>query len=112
MRWVLGVLLRFAAFYLIWLALSKADAEYLGYGVIAVAVTTVVSVILLPPKPAQFHLWPARLWGTIQLVAWFLLQSVLGGADVTRRAVWPRVDIAPAVVEVDVTVPEGVVQQL
>ena len=46
------------------------------------------------------------------LAAWFFQQSVVGGIDVARRAILPTVDIAPAVVAVEVTVAEGPDQQL
>ena len=112
MKWVLGALLRFAVLGLVWLALSGADPANLGYGVVAAAAATALSMALLPPAEPGVRSWPARLGGTILLVGWFLQQSVIGGVDVARRAVWPTVDIAPAVVDVDVTLPDGPAQQL
>lgn len=112
MKWFIGAALRFVALGLVWLALSGADPANLVYGVIAAAAATALSLALLPPADPSVRHWPARLWGTIVLVAWFLQQSVIGGVDVARRAVWPTIDIAPAVVDVDVTLPEGPAQQL
>jgi multicomponent Na+:H+ antiporter subunit E len=112
MKWVVGSLLRFAVFGLVWLALSGADPANIPYGVIAVAATTALSMALLPPAQPTIRRWPARLWGTLVLVAWFLQQSIIGGFDVARRAVWPKVDIEPAVVDVHVTLPQGPAQQL
>lgn len=112
MRWVLSAIFRYAVFFLVWLGLSAADPSNLSYGAIAVAATTALSMALLPPKRPAFQLWPARIWGTVRLVAWFLVQSVSGGADVARRALSPQVDIAPAVVDVQVRLPHGAAQQL
>lgn len=112
MRWIVSAVLRLSAFGLVWLGLSAADPAQLPYGIIAVLAATALSLALLPPAQPSIGRWPARIWGTVVLAAWFLQQSVIGGIDVARRAIWPTVDIAPAVVDVDVTVPAGPAQQL
>ncbi len=112
MRWMISAILRFAVFGLVWLALSAGDPAQLPYGVIAVAAAAALSMALLPPAHPSIRRWPARIWGTTVLAAWFLQQSVVGGIDVARRAIVPTIDIAPAVVDVDVTLPPGPAQQL
>ena len=112
MTWVLSAVLRSMVFAGIWLALSDADPSNVVYGGISVALVTGLSLLLLPPKPAAFRRWPARVWGSIVLAGWFLQQSVIGGIDVARRAMTRPVDVDPTVVEVNVTLPEGAAQQL
>ncbi len=112
MNWLVSAALRFVVFGGIWLALSGADSAYFSYGAVAVLLVTVMSLVLLPPKPPTFRHWPARIWGTLVLVGWFLQQSVIGGVDVARRALTPTVDVDPAVVEVTVDLPAGAAQNL
>lgn len=107
MRWIISIVLRVAAFGIIWAALSGASGDTLAYGIVSVLAATALSLGLMPPGQPKFKLWPGRIWGTIVLAAWFLQQSIRGGIDVARRALTRRVDIAPEVVDVDVELPEG-----
>lgn len=112
MKWIIGGVLRFLVFGLIWLALSDADPANFSYGIVSVAAATALSLALLPPGTPRFGRWPARMWGTVKLVGWFLQQSMIGGLDVARRAISRPVDVEPAVVEVPVELPDGAAQQL
>lgn len=107
MRWIISTLLRVVVFSIIWVALSGASGDMLVYGIVAVIAATALSLGLMRPGQPQPKRWPARVWGTIVLAAWFLQQSIRGGIDVARRALTRRVDIAPEVVDVDVELPEG-----
>lgn len=90
------ILNRSATFALLWIILAGATAEALPYGAVAVFAATLLSL----------RLYPADLPG---VVAWrvatflprFLLQSVLGGLDVARRAVDPRLPVVPGWVELN-----------
>lgn len=112
MRWVVSAILRSIVFGLVWLGLSAANPAQLPYGIIAAVAATALSMALLPSARPCLRRWPAKIWGTVVLAAWFFQQSVVGGIDVARRAILPTVDIAPAVVAVEVTVAEGPDQQL
>lgn len=112
MNWIIGVVLRFTVFGLIWLALSDADPANFSYGIVSAGAATALSLALLPPHSPRFRRWPARVWGTVRLAGWFLQQSMIGGVDVARRAVSRPVDVEPAVVEVPVELPQGAAQQL
>lgn len=107
MRWVVGSILRLIAFGLIWLGLSDASPDNFSYGAISVIAATALSLVLLPPGPPNLRLWPKRIWGTLVLAGWFLQQSVLGGVDVARRAIQPRVDVEPEIIDVTVGLPHG-----
>lgn len=52
----------------------------------------------------RVRLSPSRLPG---FVAWFLWQSLRGGADVARRALLPRTPLNPAFVSCRLTIPQG-----
>lgn len=107
MRWMISTLLRVTVFSIIWAALSGASGDTLVYGIVSVLAATALSLALLPPGQPQPKRWPARVWGTIVLAAWFLQQSIRGGIDVARRALTRKVDINPEVVDVVVELPAG-----
>lgn len=99
-------MIRALFFALLWVLLAGWDADYLVYGVVSVAAATALSHVLVPRSRLRLH-----LVGTARLVGWFLQQTVVGGVDVARRAVARTPDIAPAVVETPVWLPEGPARQ-
>lgn len=112
-RWVLAGALRAAALGLLWWALSGADADYLIYGLVSVALATTLSLLLLPPASRVAPRgWLRRLGSSIVLLGWFLGQSVLGGLDVARRALARPADIDPSVVVAPFALEPGHARQL
>ncbi|KAA6185108.1 DUF1576 domain-containing protein [Thiohalocapsa marina] len=120
-RWLGTVLLRALFFLVIWLLLSAPDlgapralpggsvgalttgsvAEFeaggsaqlaadLAFAVIATAMATWISLWVLPPGSRQW-----RLVALMALIGRFLVQSVIGGIDVARRALDPRLPLRP-----------------
>lgn len=96
MTW--SILTRVALFALAWLAVTEAAPNTLGYGLVAVPLVVGVSYVLTGPvrrsgnrrRPFRAGLAAAALFG------WVVWRSVVGGVDVSRRALWlPRADIAP-----------------
>lgn len=71
---------------LLWVALS--GARDWAFGVAAIAAALIVSQALAP-LPAM-HISPA---GLVRFVAFFIHGSMLGGADVARRALSPRMPL-------------------
>jgi multicomponent Na+:H+ antiporter subunit E len=59
--------------------------------------TTAASTVLAPPSGG---VW-LRPLGTLRLVGFFVVQSVLGGVDVARRSIHPSLPISPGLVEVE-----------
>jgi len=111
--WVVSGLVRAGLLSLGWGVLSGADTDYLAYGVVSVLLATALSLVLLPPEgPLRWRVWPRRVWFTLVLTAWFLMQSARGGIDVARRALVRPVDIAPAVVLAPIVVPLGHAREL
>ena len=62
----------------------------LAAGVLAVGLATWASLALLPPSGTRL-----RPLGLLRFAVYFLRQSFLGGLDVARRAVAPRLPLAP-----------------
>lgn len=79
-----------------WWAISEGDRRAQGFAVVAVVAATAASLRIAPPGARA----RPRLVALLRLVRFFVVQSVLGGADVARRALHPRLPIDPGVVEV------------
>jgi multicomponent Na+:H+ antiporter subunit E len=87
---VLGRALLFA---LVWWALAEGDAAW-GFGLPVIFLPLAASLALMPVRP--------RRWGAVGLArfaGFFLWHSLRGGIDVARRALHPRLPLAPDLVE-------------
>jgi multicomponent Na+:H+ antiporter subunit E len=93
--------LRTVGFFAIWTALSGAAGDLLP-GIAAALAATWVSLRLLPPGPTRLQ--PRAL---AEFALRFLVQSVLAGADVARRALDPRLPLRPGLVHYPVGLPAG-----
>jgi multicomponent Na+:H+ antiporter subunit E len=79
----------------VWLLLTGARVGDVPTGLAATALGVWASLRLLPPAPAS-----ARPVALAALALRLLLQSVVAGADVARRALAPRLGVRPGVVAV------------
>ncbi|MBK1692939.1 Na+/H+ antiporter subunit E [Ectothiorhodospira mobilis] len=86
----------------LWWALTGGDPGSWMLGV-PVAVAAAAAVFLLPPGPG----YRIRPFGAVAFAGYFLLQSVLGGVDVARRALAPRLHLDPGFVQYSVALPPG-----
>lgn len=102
-----AVLRRAVVFALLWWLLAEGRAD--GWGVGAVSVTLALAASLYLAPPGSGRLSPAGLPG---FAGFFLAQSLKGGLQVASRAFRPAMDLAPALVEVPVTLPEGLARVL
>lgn len=84
-----AIVKRLILFSAVWLALTGAAFDALAFGVPAVAASVWLSLRLLPPVGAL------RLWRMVLLVPGFLTGSLVGGLDVARRALRPRLNMRP-----------------
>jgi multicomponent Na+:H+ antiporter subunit E len=101
------ILFRGAAFALVWWVLAEGQADSWGVGGGSVVLALAISLRLAPPGAGRLS--PT---GLLAFSGFFLIQSVKGGSQVAARALRPRMDLAPALVEVPVTLPEGVARVL
>lgn len=82
-----------------WLLTGGALASW-WIGVPAVLLSTAASVTLLSPVTIIWYELP-------RFLLFFISRSFLGGVDVARRALDPRLPIAPELVEYSIRLPPG-----
>ncbi|KAF0103380.1 MAG: multicomponent Na+:H+ antiporter subunit E [bacterium] len=102
-----ATLWRGGAFALIWWILAEGRADSWGIGAVTVALATTASLRLAPPGQGRVS-FP----GLLGFAAFFLVQSAWGGAQVAARAFRSRMDLAPALVDLPVTLPAGMARIL
>lgn len=96
-------LVRALCFLALWVVLMPSvKSADLVCGLIATLVATYMSLRLLPPAAGQ-----VRLGALIVFVPHFLVQSLLAGIDVARRALHPRLPLQPGIVVCRVGFPPG-----
>lgn len=96
------VVLRALAFAALWVILTRESLSSWVVGVPAVAAATLASLALLPSVP-----WRWRLGGLLRFLPYFVVRSVLGSVDVARRALHPRLPLAPLLVEYPLRLRDG-----
>ena len=72
-----------------------------GFGAVAVALATVASLLLVPPKPAG---WSPL--GLVLFLAYFLKESLQGGVDIALRALHPKLPLQPVWIDYRLRLPE------
>ena len=97
-----AVLWRGALFTGLWWVLAGGRADSWGVGGVSVILALAASLVLLPPAKGRFS--PL---GLAAFVGFFLVQSVKGGIQVAAMALRPRLDLAPVLLEVPITLPPG-----
>jgi len=85
---------------LVWWVLSDGSGASWWIGIPAVSLAVIASVMLLPPVPL---IWREL----VKFAPFFLRRSLLGAADVARRAFHPRVPIAPDLIDYPLRLPPG-----
>jgi len=94
---------RMVLFLLIWWILTDGAAPSWWIGVPAVLLAVAISIAQVPPSP---WVWSELL----RFVPFFLLRSLLGGADVAWRAFHPGMPIAPDLCVYPMRLPPGLPQ--
>lgn len=94
------IISRGALFSLIWWILADGTAASWWIGVPAVLLAVTASTVLVPPAP---FIW----YEFLRFVPFFLLRSLLGGADVAWRVFHPRMPIAPDLITYPLRLPPG-----
>lgn len=84
------ILSRAMIFALLWAALSGAAMNGWAYGAVAVALATWLSLRLYPVGQPHVRAWRAAVFAPMLLARGFL-----GGLDVARRALDPRLPVRP-----------------
>lgn len=98
---------RGALFLCLWLVLAGTDPRDLPAAAGAVAAATWTSLRLLPPRMSR-----GSPFAIAQLALRFFYESVIGGADVARRALDPRLPLDPGFVNYPIRLPRGPVRNV
>ncbi|MCF6217417.1 MAG: Na+/H+ antiporter subunit E [Gammaproteobacteria bacterium] len=99
-QWFSSTLLRGLFLAFIWWSLSGGVAASWWLGVPAVVLALLVSILLLPPQRLVWH-------ALFRFIPFFLIRSLLGGADVAWRAFHPQLPITPALLCYRLRLPAG-----
>lgn len=83
-EWILHAALRIALFAILWFGLTEGEAASWIVGGPAVLVAIAMSFWLRPRTELRW-----RLTGAIRFVGFFLIRSLVAGADVAHRAIAP-----------------------
>lgn len=87
---------------LVWWALTEGDLSGTGFGLVIVALVTLISVYLFPPGACRIRVVPL-----VFFVGFFLARSVTAGLDVSRRLLSPSLPVNPGYLTFDINLPEG-----
>ncbi len=87
-------LVRALGFGLLWWVLVEGDLREWPLALLVIAAATICSVLLLPGAGLRW-----RLTGALRFVPYFFKESLLGGTDVARRALTPRLPLSPGFIE-------------
>jgi multicomponent Na+:H+ antiporter subunit E len=98
------VAVRGVAYLVVWMVIAGGDRDDLLPGLGAAALAAWVSVRLMPPDPGGGSV---RWLAAIALFARFARVSVLAGLDVARRALAPRMRLAPGTVHYQPQLPDS-----
>lgn len=74
-----------------WWALTEGDSAW-AFGIPVILVALASSILVNPSARGPFHGLPG-------FVGFFLWHSLLGGIDVARRALHPKMPLAPALID-------------
>jgi multicomponent Na+:H+ antiporter subunit E len=96
-RWLLALML--------WTVLSEGSTTELPFAMGFSLLAALTSLPLLPPAP--HHPGIRTLSGLARFIPFFLLQSLLGGFDVARRALHPHMPLAPRLFSYRLRLPPG-----
>lgn len=97
-----AILLRTAVFSALWRVLAEGRDDGWALGLVAVALATWTSLVVLPPR--ERSLSPV---GILRFIGFFIHHSLRGGIQVGAMALRGRSALHPAVQEMTVTLPPG-----
>ncbi|GGC60690.1 Na+/H+ antiporter subunit E [Marinobacter halophilus] len=99
---VVTFVLRGAALFVVWWALTLGEVSGLGFGAVVAVLVAWLSLRLFPPS--GFRLRPL---GLLLFFGYFLSRSVVAGLDVARRLLSPALPVHPGEIILTLRLPEG-----
>jgi multicomponent Na+:H+ antiporter subunit E len=100
-----SIILRTLIFFVIWWAITDGDPASWWIGLPAVLLAVIISISLIPVTAINWY-------ELTKFMPYFIVRSFVGGIDVARRALHPKLPIAPALIEYPVRLPSGMPQVL
>lgn len=94
------VVVRAGLLYLVWWIMTGGRSDAWLFGLMVVALAVVVSLRLQPPRATGFS-----ITGFLLFAIYFLRHSVKGGAQVAAIALMPRMNLHPAIIELELRLP-------
>ncbi|WP_295624038.1 Na+/H+ antiporter subunit E [uncultured Corynebacterium sp.] len=111
--YAVAAILRGLVFAVTWALLTRADASYLGYGLVLVPSATALSLAVSRPRMAPApRTWLPRAGRFLLLLGWFAGQAFSGGVDVATRALRGPADIDPYVATLPARLRPGPAREL
>ncbi len=98
----IAIVIRTLSFALAWWVLTEGRGDSWGVGAVTVMFALVVSLVLSPPVRKRIS-----LTGALNFAIFFLSKSIQGGIQVAFMALRPRLDMAPALLEMQLALPPG-----
>lgn len=98
---LLAIIVRLVLFALLWWVLTSGDSN--GWAIGAVTIALAVAVSLRLRAPGARRLYVMRFPG---FLIFFILHSIKAGVQVAGMALRPRLDLQPAILEIDLRLPE------
>ena len=98
---------RAALFALLWWILAEGRLDGWWLGAVGIAAATWASLRLAPPGPRRIRAVPL-----LRFLAFFVWNSLRGGAQVAFMALRPRPGLAPALLEFELALPPGAARVL
>ncbi|CAI8798455.1 multicomponent Na+:H+ antiporter subunit E [Methylocaldum szegediense] len=75
-----------------WWALTEGDSSAWAFGIPVILIALASSILINPSTRGRIHSLPG-------FAGFFLWHSLLGGIDVARRALHPKMPLAPALID-------------
>lgn len=89
----------------VWIVIAGVSLSDLAAGIVAVMIATWVSLVLYPPGAEQIRFVPSMRLGFR-----LLIDSVVAGSDVARRALDPRLPLNPGLIRYSTLLARGPTQ--
>ncbi len=95
-----AIVARGGLLYLLWWIMTSGRSDAWLFGLVVVALAVAASLRLQPPRATAFS-----ISGFLSFTVFFLTRSVKGGAQVAALALMPRMNLHPAIVELELRLP-------
>ena len=104
-----AILVRGSAYFVAWMIMAGGQRAHVAPGLVAAALATWVSLVLLPPDPGFAQVRPLAV---LRLALRFVWGSVVAGLDIARRAFSPSLPLRTGYLNYPVGLPPGTSRNL